>query len=85
MCMSRSMTSSTWYINSGASCHMTRNRNYFSELTEKDMQLIIEMGDDGKYRAKGVGVFKFERDSGKPLYLRDVLYVPRLKKNMVSI
>jgi hypothetical protein len=25
------------------------------------------------------------RESGKPLYLRDVLYVPRLKKNLVSI
>jgi hypothetical protein len=84
-CMASAMTSSTWYIDSGASCHMTGNINYFSQLTEKDMQFNIEMGDDGKYQAKGVGVVKFERESGKLLYLRDVLYVPGLKKNLVSI
>jgi hypothetical protein len=43
------------------------------------------MGDDGIYQAKGVGVIQFERESGKPLYLGDVLYVSGLKKNLVSI
>jgi hypothetical protein len=49
------------------------------------MQFKIVMGDDGKYQAKCVGVVKFERDYGKSLYLRDVIYVPRLKKNLVSV
>jgi hypothetical protein len=43
------------------------------------------LGDNGKYQAQGIGAVKFERESGKPLYLRDVLYVPGLKKNLVSI
>jgi hypothetical protein len=64
---------------------MTGNRNYFSQLTEKDMQFNIEMGDDGKYRAKGVGIVKFERKYGKPFDLKDVLYIPGLKKNLMSI
>jgi transposase InsO family protein len=84
-CMASSVTSTTWFIDSGASCHMTGNKNYFSQLTEKDMQFNIELGDNGKYQAQGIGVVKFERESGKPLYLRDVLYVPGLKKNLVSI
>jgi hypothetical protein len=37
------------------------------------------MGDDTKYRAQGVVVLKFERESGKALYLIDVLYVLGLK------
>jgi hypothetical protein len=49
------------------------------------MQFNIELGDSGKYQAKGSGILKFERESGKPLYLRDVLYVPELKKNLVSV
>jgi hypothetical protein len=83
--MASSVTSSTWYIDSGASCHMAGNINYFSQLTEKDMQFNIGIRDDGKYRAKGIGVVKFEMESGKPLYLRDVLHVPGLKKTLVSI
>jgi hypothetical protein len=64
---------------------MTGNRNYFSQLTEKDMQFNIALGDDGKYQAKGVGVVKFEREFRKPIYLRYVIYVPGMKKNLVLI
>jgi transposase InsO family protein len=64
---------------------MTGDKSYFIQLTEKDMQFNIELGDNGKYQAKGSEIVKFERESGKPLYLRDVLYVPRLKKNLVSV
>jgi hypothetical protein len=37
VCMASSVTSSTWFIDSGTSCHMNRNKNYFSQLTEKDI------------------------------------------------
>ena len=35
--------------------------------------------------AVGHGIVHFERESMQPLYMRDVLYVPRLKKNLVSV
>eukprot|EP00253_Pinus_taeda_P004103 PITA_04103 len=63
---------------------MTGNREYFSELDEKDMQVNIELGDNGNYDTKGVGSFNFERESSNTLHLRDVVYVPWLKKNFVS-
>jgi hypothetical protein len=84
-CMASSMTSTTWFIDSGASCHMIGNKNYFGQLTEKNMQFNIELGDNGKYQAQGIGVVNFESESRKPLYLRDVLYVPGLNKILVSI
>ena len=43
---------SVWYIDSGASFHMTRNKEFFSSLEEKDMQFNIELGDDGIYMTK---------------------------------
>jgi len=75
----------TWYIDSEASFHMTGNTKYFRQLTQKHMQFQIELGDDGKYASKGVGIVGFEREFESPLHHRDVLCVPRLKKNLVSV
>ena len=38
---------SGWYFDSGASFHMTRDVNIFSELVEKDLQLHVELGENG--------------------------------------
>ena len=43
------------------------------------------MGDDAWYRAHGVGTVSFERESGKPLSFANVLYVPGLTKNLISV
>ena len=74
-----------WDLDSGASFHMTGNKECFSSLKEKDMQMHIEMGDDGRYISIGLGTVNFQREQGAPLTLRDVMYVPGLKKNFVSI
>lgn len=49
------------------------------------MQFHIELGDDGQYAAKGVGIVSFQMELGNPIYLRYVLYVPGLRQNLVSI
>jgi hypothetical protein len=38
---------SVWYLDSGASFHMTGDKDLFSELEEGDLKMHIEMGDDG--------------------------------------
>ena len=45
----------------------------------------IEMGDDGRYIATKIGTITFEREFGNPLLLKDVMHVPSLKKNLVSV
>ena len=35
------------YLDSGASFHMMGDKELFSKLEEKDLQMHIEMGDDG--------------------------------------
>ena len=45
----------------------------------------IEVGDDGRSSATGLGMITFQREHGAPLTLKNVMYVPRLKKNLVSI
>lgn len=58
---------------------------FFTFLTEKDLDLEIELGDDAKYKAVGHGTVAFQRESGKQLLVKDVLYVPGLTNNLLSI
>ena len=57
----------------------------FTDLDEKDLGVHIEMGDDGRYSANGIGTISFEREFGKPFRLKEVMHVPGLKKNLISV
>ena len=78
-------TSSTWYIDSGASSHMTGAREMFSELSQAETDVEVVLGDDLVVSAVGRGTITFQRESMSPMVLWDVLYVPGLKKNLVSV
>ena len=71
-----------WYPDGVASFHMTGDKELFSDLEEKDLQMHIEMGDDGRYNATGIGTITFERESGNPFLLKNVMHVSGLKKNL---
>ena len=45
----------------------------------------IEMGDDGRYSVTRIGTISLKRESGKTFLLKDVMHVPGLKKNLVSM
>ena len=84
-CLVSSVMGSVWFLDSGASFHMTGDRYLFPDLDEKDLGVHIEMGDDGRYSATGIGTISFQRESGKPFVFRDVMHVPGLKKNLISV
>eukprot|EP00253_Pinus_taeda_P008813 PITA_08813 len=84
-CMVSSMMGCGWYLYSGASFHMTGDKSLFSTLEEKDLKMRIDMGDDERYSVLGVGMVAFQREHGALITLTNVKYVPRLKKNLVSI
>ena len=83
--MVSSMVGSGWFLDSRASCHMIGYKSLFSTLEEKDLQILIGMGNDEKYSVSGVGTVTFQREHGARLTLTDVKYVPRLKRNLMSI
>ena len=64
---------------------MAGDKELFSDPEERDLEMHIEMGDDKKYNFIGLGTITFKRQHGDPLTLKNVMYVPRLKKNLVSI
>ena len=75
----------TWLIDSGASNHMMGQKKTLSKLEEKSSPQKVSLGDDYQYPIKGVGEASYKLDSGNPLKMKDVLYVPGLKKNLLSI
>ena len=81
----RASTTGIWYINSGASSHITGIRQYFTDLTETGMDVEVVLGDNFLVKAIGRGIVSFERDHGKSMKLRNVMYVLGLRKSMVSV
>jgi hypothetical protein len=75
----------TWLIDSGASKHMTGQKNILSCISEKKFSHKVTLGDDYQYGIKGVGESNHKLNSGNSLKMKDVLYVPGLTKNLLSI
>lgn len=78
-------SSVVWFVDSEASRHMTAVREQFTQFSEKELNLEVELGDNRIVEAVGVGIVSFQRESLPPLKLKEVLYVPGLKKNLVSV
>ena len=68
-CMESTTGSSIWYINNGASSHITGHKRFFRDLQEGGRGIHVELGDDARYQEKGVGTVSFQRESGKPFSL----------------
>lgn len=79
--------SEKWYVDSGASDHMTSRREWFSNYETFKVQLPVRIGD-GKYiMAIGKGNINVQAKIGDKWvdsHLSNVLHVPDLKVNLFS-
>jgi hypothetical protein len=75
----------TWLIDIGSSRHMTGFRDHLINLVDKETNLHVVLGDDARYIVKGVGTSTFQLDFDMHIQLSEVLYVPRMKRNLVLI
>ena len=75
----------TWLIDSGASKHMTGKKTTLSNIEEKNSSQQVSLGDYYQYRIKGIGESSYKLDSRTSMKMKEVLYVPGLKKNILSI
>jgi hypothetical protein len=85
--LSRSVTprEDTWLIDSGSSKHMAGQRDILSYILENKFSQKVTLGDDYQYPIKGVGESNYKLNSINAMNMKDVLYVPGLKKNLLSI
>jgi hypothetical protein len=64
---------------------MNGYREHLTGLVEKESCLLVVLGDNAIYTVKGVGTSSVQLDSDIPLQLSEVLYVPGMKRNLVSV
>jgi hypothetical protein len=74
-----------WIIDSGASKHMMGDQARLSNLSERKTLYKVELGDKSTYPVEGFGQASIKLESGNHVHLSNVLYVPGLEKNLVSI
>ena len=73
-----------WYLDNGASNHMSGNRRFFYKLDE-DITGKVRFGDDSRIDIKGKGSIKFILSGGEKKVLSNVYYIPGLRSNIVSL
>ena len=78
------LPTSTSSLDSRASNHMTSHEDWFWELRKLDQHGYVETEDDTTHLIRHIGNVPFRNDD-KQTYLKNVLHVPTITKNLVSI
>ncbi|MCI11852.1 wall-associated receptor kinase 2-like, partial [Trifolium medium] len=71
----------SWWIDSGATRHVCKNKELFKTIDEDGS--VLYMGNASTVQVKGKGSVEIEFTSGKKLTLKDVFYVPEVRKNLI--
>ncbi|KAL6531552.1 hypothetical protein OROMI_027915 [Orobanche minor] len=75
---------SSWVVDSGAMCHVTSRRDFYSSYTPGNYG-IVKMGNQGLSKIVGVGDVHLKFDTGVELILRNVKHVPDMRLNVISV
>jgi hypothetical protein len=74
-----------WYVDSGASNHMTSHGEWFRDAKDLKTPGFVETGDDTTHPITQIGKVPLSMQYGQTKYLKDVLHVPTITKNLVSV
>src|SRR5579859_788977 len=73
-----------WYLDSGASNHMTGCRTAFSDFDENKTG-SVKFGDGSRVTIRGQGTVLFRCKNGEQRALTDVYFIPQLRSSIVSL
>lgn len=74
----------TWYLDNGASNHMTGHREKFYELN-KNVKGQVRFGDGLAVEIEGKGMIVFKCKNGEEHTLKEVYFIPNLCNNIISL
>jgi hypothetical protein len=83
MCNSAEAKDSSWLIDSGCTNHMTADVSLFRDL-DKSYLSKVRIGNGDFVKVEGKGAIEVETLSGTKT-LKNVLYVPKINQNLVSV
>ncbi|XP_004515992.1 uncharacterized protein [Cicer arietinum] len=73
-----------WYLDTGCSNHMTDHKEWFVSIDDK-VKREIGFADNSSVKAEGIGKVLIQRRDGNQSFICDVLYVPNMKNNLLSL
>ncbi|CAM8922385.1 unnamed protein product [Rhodiola kirilowii] len=74
----------SWWVDSGATAHVCRDKGLFKSFATTSEGRVLHMGDESTAPILGLGRVELEFSSGKIVVLCNVLFVPNIRKNIVS-
>ncbi|PHU02687.1 Ubiquinol oxidase 2, mitochondrial [Capsicum chinense] len=83
LCLTSSVSSDLWPIDSRCTNHMTCDKDLFKYLSPTEV-ITVRIGHGGYIPAKGIRTISIETQSGTKT-ISDVLYVPDLDQNLLSV
>jgi len=76
----------SWWLDSGATIHVVNSLQGFTSLRKpSDVESKIIMGDGARALVEDIGVVSLNLPSGHVLLLKDVVYVPSMRRNLISV
>ena len=77
--------SAAWYLNSGASNHVTGNRDLLVDVKPTEHNRVVHTAGGQSLPVKGVGSVVIKLPNGEIKTIGNILYVPGLTKNLFSV
>ncbi|PHT41242.1 hypothetical protein CQW23_20096 [Capsicum baccatum] len=74
-----------WWMDSGATRHVCASKELFSTYAPAQAEETIYMANSATAKVEGIGKVCLKMTSGKVLTLNNVLYVPELRRNLISV
>jgi len=73
-----------WFLDLGATCHMTHRKDFFEDFTN-NVDGVVYFVDQSKIKPSGLGTIRLKQLGLLDFLLNNVLYLPQLKRNLLSL
>ena len=74
-----------WYLDTGATHHMTFQKDWLINYRQLQRQITVHLGDDSTLYAQGVGSLKVTLPSGRTALINNIYHLPGLARNLLSL
>ena len=73
-----------WYLDSGCSSHMSGRKDWFVNINPS-MKNMVKFANNNILEDEGIGDVMIIRKDGKRSVIFNVLYIPGMKSNLLSL